>query len=92
MCCNVFHGLLKCLVCFNRNPLGRTGIAGRGLFGRWGPNHYAHLIATRLEQKSLGDCNTTTFKRGSIIWDFTSLVGEIRPSLFYNCYKITVLK
>ena len=47
----------KCDVCFscfflfsffhNRNPVGRTGIAGRGLFGRWGPNHAAHLVATR---------------------------------------------
>ncbi|KAL9968654.1 hypothetical protein ACROYT_G020769 [Oculina patagonica] len=30
-----------------RNPVGRTGVAGRGLFGRWGPNHAAQIVVTR---------------------------------------------
>jgi hypothetical protein len=30
-----------------RNPTGRTGLAGRGLLGRWGPNHAADPIVTR---------------------------------------------
>ncbi|XP_074627353.1 transient receptor potential cation channel subfamily M member-like 2 isoform X1 [Acropora palmata] len=30
-----------------RNPMGRTGLAGRGLLGRWGPNHTVHFILTR---------------------------------------------
>lgn len=30
-----------------RNPRGRTGLAGRGLCGRWGPNHAADPIITR---------------------------------------------
>nr|CDS24561.1 expressed protein [Echinococcus granulosus] len=29
------------------NPHGRTGVAGRGLLGRWGPNHAADPIVTR---------------------------------------------
>ncbi|VDD80216.1 unnamed protein product [Mesocestoides corti] len=29
------------------NPCGRTGIIGRGLLGRWGPNHAADPIVTR---------------------------------------------
>lgn len=29
------------------NPNGRTGICGRGLLGRWGPNHSSLLIVTR---------------------------------------------
>ncbi|KAG1658468.1 ADP-ribose pyrophosphatase, mitochondrial [Nymphon striatum] len=29
------------------NPVGRTGISGRGLLGRWGPNHAADPIVTR---------------------------------------------
>lgn len=29
------------------NPRGRTGIAGRGLLGRWGPNHAADPIVMR---------------------------------------------
>ena len=31
------------------NPLGRTGLAGRGLLGKWGPNHAADPIVTRWE-------------------------------------------
>ena len=30
-----------------RNPRGRTGLAGRGLLGKWGPNHAADPIVTR---------------------------------------------
>ncbi|CAG0889741.1 unnamed protein product [Darwinula stevensoni] len=29
------------------NPVGRTGVKGRGLLGRWGPNHAADPIVTR---------------------------------------------
>jgi len=42
----------KVLQCFllsvvRRNPVGRTGIQGRGWLGRWGPNHAADSIVTR---------------------------------------------
>ena len=30
-----------------RNPVGRTGMIGRGLLGRWGPNHAADPVVTR---------------------------------------------
>lgn len=30
-----------------QNPKGRTGIKGRGLLGKWGPNHAADPIVTR---------------------------------------------
>ncbi|XP_037091823.1 ADP-ribose pyrophosphatase, mitochondrial-like [Pollicipes pollicipes] len=29
------------------NPVGRTGVSGRGLLGRWGPNHAADPLVTR---------------------------------------------
>ena len=29
------------------NPIGRTGLRGRGLLGKWGPNHAADFILTR---------------------------------------------
>ncbi|KAL1465043.1 hypothetical protein WDU94_004638, partial [Cyamophila willieti] len=29
------------------NPRGRTGVCGRGLLGRWGPNHVSLLIVSR---------------------------------------------
>ena len=36
------------------NPLGRTGIAGRGLLGKWGPNHAADPIVTRWKRDEKG--------------------------------------
>ena len=35
-----------------RNPRGRTGLAGRGLLGKWGPNHAADPIVTRLHPQT----------------------------------------
>ena len=29
------------------NPSGRTGMTGRGLLGKWGPNHAADPVVTR---------------------------------------------
>lgn len=37
------------------NPIGRTGIAGRGCLGRWGPNHAADPIVTRWKVNIQGD-------------------------------------
>lgn len=36
------------------NPVGRTGIIGRGLLGRWGPNHAADPIVTRWKRNTTG--------------------------------------
>ncbi|KAK7167570.1 hypothetical protein R3I94_001839 [Phoxinus phoxinus] len=36
------------------NPHGRTGLEGRGLLGRWGPNHAADPIVTRWKRDSEG--------------------------------------
>ena len=38
-----------------RNPIGRTGIIGRGLLGRFGPNHAADPIITRWEHDDSGE-------------------------------------
>uniref|UniRef100_A0A8D2AMS4 ADP-ribose pyrophosphatase, mitochondrial n=1 Tax=Sciurus vulgaris TaxID=55149 RepID=A0A8D2AMS4_SCIVU len=38
-----------------RNPAGRTGLAGRGLLGRWGPNHAADPILTRWKRDAKGN-------------------------------------
>uniref|UniRef100_A0A5S6QK53 ADP-ribose pyrophosphatase, mitochondrial n=1 Tax=Trichuris muris TaxID=70415 RepID=A0A5S6QK53_TRIMR len=32
------------------NPSGRTGLSGRGLFPRWGPNHYVKLLFVKQEK------------------------------------------
>jgi len=34
------------------NPVGRTGMAGRGLLGRWGANHAADPIITRVNRSA----------------------------------------
>ena len=34
------------------NPAGRTGIEGRGLLGKWGPNHAADPIVTRVSPET----------------------------------------
>ncbi|KAM9346517.1 ADP-ribose pyrophosphatase, mitochondrial [Symphorus nematophorus] len=36
------------------NPHGRTGLTGRGLLGRWGPNHAADPIVTRWKVDAKG--------------------------------------
>ncbi|XP_008328320.1 ADP-ribose pyrophosphatase, mitochondrial isoform X1 [Cynoglossus semilaevis] len=36
------------------NPRGRTGLTGRGLLGRWGPNHAADPIVTRWKVDAKG--------------------------------------
>ncbi|KAM6957258.1 ADP-ribose pyrophosphatase, mitochondrial [Aplochiton taeniatus] len=36
------------------NPHGRTGLTGRGLLGRWGPNHAADPIVTRWKRDPKG--------------------------------------
>ncbi|KAF7221230.1 ADP-ribose pyrophosphatase, mitochondrial [Nothobranchius furzeri] len=36
------------------NPFGRTGLTGRGLLGRWGPNHAADPIVTRWKVNKSG--------------------------------------
>lgn len=46
------------------NPVGRTGIVGRGVLGRWGPNHAADPIVTRWKRDSndMLEINKTTNK------------------------------
>eukprot|EP00300_Choanocystis_sp_HF-7_P017783 c19830_g1_i3.p1 GENE.c19830_g1_i3~~c19830_g1_i3.p1 ORF type:complete len:1019 (+),score=228.91 c19830_g1_i3:437-3058(+) len=41
------------------NPCGRTGLRGRGVLGRWGPNHSACPIITRVESAEDGADNST---------------------------------
>lgn len=36
------------------NPHGRTGIAGRGRLGRWGPNHAADPVVSRWKRRDDG--------------------------------------
>ncbi|XP_023328432.1 ADP-ribose pyrophosphatase, mitochondrial isoform X2 [Eurytemora carolleeae] len=55
-----------------RNPEGRTGIQGRGVLGRWGPNHAADPIVTRWRRNKEGvvEINQST---GRKILEFVSI-------------------
>lgn len=46
------------------NPVGRTGIVGRGLLGRWGPNHAADPIVSTFKRNDQGEIvvNPTTHR------------------------------
>ncbi|XP_045773258.1 ADP-ribose pyrophosphatase, mitochondrial [Maniola jurtina] len=42
-----YMGIYQIKDSFPLNPVGRTGICGRGVLGRWGPNHAADPVVTR---------------------------------------------
>lgn len=50
-----FSGCYEIVNDLPRNPVGRTGMTGRGLLGRWGPNHAADPIVTRWKRNETGD-------------------------------------
>jgi len=50
-----FHGEYKLMDGLPQNPIGRTGLTGRGLLGRWGPNHAADPIVTRWKRNEEGE-------------------------------------
>ncbi|XP_073403462.1 ADP-ribose pyrophosphatase, mitochondrial isoform X2 [Dendrobates tinctorius] len=50
-----FEGTYEVIDGWPRNPMGRTGIIGRGLLGRWGPNHAADPIITRWKRATTGE-------------------------------------
>lgn len=49
-----FTGYYKIKNGYPLNPCGRTGLIGRGLLGRWGPNHAADPIVTRWKKSENG--------------------------------------
>ncbi|XP_068099930.1 ADP-ribose pyrophosphatase, mitochondrial isoform X2 [Hyperolius riggenbachi] len=55
-----------------RNPIGRTGLIGRGLLGRWGPNHAADPIITRWKRDAAGE-KVTDPESGKPILQFVAI-------------------
>ncbi|XP_059176213.1 ADP-ribose pyrophosphatase, mitochondrial-like [Physella acuta] len=53
-----------------KNPVGRTGISGRGCLGRWGPNHAADPIVTRWKRNEKGE---KLQKDGKYILEFVAV-------------------
>ena len=58
---------------FCRNPIGRTGLAGRGKLGRFGPNHAADPIVTRWERDESGEVITID---GKPVLEFVAVKRE----------------
>jgi len=54
------------------NMMGRTGITGRGVLGRWGPNHAADPIVTRWKREENGDIVKDS-STGKNILEFVSI-------------------
>ncbi|XP_063716344.1 transient receptor potential cation channel subfamily M member-like 2 isoform X3 [Symsagittifera roscoffensis] len=56
-----------------RNPVGRTGLRGRGLLGRWGPNHAADPIVTRWKLDPNGN---QVMKKGKPLLEFVAITRK----------------
>ena len=49
------YGNYKVVDGFPMNPVGRTGMKGRGLLGKWAPNHAADPVVTRWKRDGKGE-------------------------------------
>ena len=58
------HGTYKIVNGFPQNPIGRTGLTGRGILGRFGPNHAADPIVTKWKRLDNGEKNLDDSKKG----------------------------
>ena len=60
------------------NPLGRTGLQGRGLLRHWGPNQAGDALVTRRSQAHPGKFEFVAIKRGDNgIWAMPG--GRLEP-------------
>jgi hypothetical protein len=78
-----------------RNPIGRTGITGRGRLGRWGPNHAGDCLITRYKRDENGNkiLNSSTNK---FVLQFIAIkrndTGEwAMPGVYLYIYKCDLL-
>lgn len=65
-----FTGKYEVIQGVPRNPVGRTGMIGRGLLGRWGPNHAADPLVTRWKRDSSGE---KSHKDGKPVLEFVAI-------------------
>ncbi|KAF6024070.1 NUDT9 [Bugula neritina] len=55
------------------NPVGRTGLKGRGTLGKWGPNHAADPIVTRWKRDDAGNKITNPVSQ-KLVLQFVAIV------------------
>lgn len=84
------HGRYEIEKCVPVNVCGRTGIIGRGLLGRYGPNHAGDPIVTRWKRSADGSIhqhnNTMKYVHTSV--HFSRLINKLFVILemFYKCW------
>uniref|UniRef100_W8CA73 ADP-ribose pyrophosphatase, mitochondrial n=1 Tax=Ceratitis capitata TaxID=7213 RepID=W8CA73_CERCA len=62
-----FNGIYKIENGLPTNPIGRTGLRGRGLLGRWGPNHAADPVVTRWKREADGKMSVDSCSQKRIL-------------------------
>ena len=55
------------------NIRGRTGLKGRGVLGRWGPNHAADPVVTRWKLSQNQDGNDVVERDGKKVLQFVAI-------------------
>ena len=66
-----------------RNPIGRTGMRGRGLLGKWGPNHAADPVVLR--SSSSGGIQVVVIRRGDIgVWALPGGKWELDVCVYWG--------
>ena len=78
--------LISILVC--RNPIGRTGMKGRGLLGRWGPNHAVDPIVSRWQRDGKGE---KVMMAGKPVMEFVAIKRKDTGDWAIPGVKITLL-
>lgn len=61
-----------------RNPLGRTGLMGRGILGKWGPNHAADPIVTRWKRDDNGEKQSDEASGKPVLQFVAILRGDVK--------------
>ena len=70
-----------------RNPHGRTGLRGRGLYNLWGPNHAVHVLVTRWCRETVDGVDRVVQEDGRPVLEVMTLndmdIGQqCLPSVF----------
>eukprot|EP00055_Hartaetosiga_balthica_P004559 m.12105 g.12105 ORF g.12105 m.12105 type:complete len:1216 (-) comp3955_c0_seq1:647-4294(-) len=76
-----FDGRYKLIDGVPRNPTQRTGIVGRGVLSRWGPNHYTRFILTRWRYKTVGGKKQRVMKNKQPLMDILLVDNNFKVEL-----------
>lgn len=66
------------------NPMGRTGIRGRGILGKWGPNHSVLAVVTRWKPVKKSNQNVTGLVCKKSILQFVGVQYLYENQLFWG--------